>query len=218
MHQIEWQIADQHRVIDKRIDTNQWKVIEAFQSHRVSDFHFSGSTGYGYNDSGRETLDLVYAEVFRAEAGFVRPHFASGTHTISAALFGVLRPGDKLLFITGKPYDTLHKVIGKPGDDTGSLHEWGVEYDCADLLVDGSVNWDEVERKLTPNTKVVGIQRSRGYEWRKSFGIDEISEMVKRVKLIMPDVIVFVDNCYGEFTEEREPTEVGADLVVGSLI
>jgi cystathionine beta-lyase family protein involved in aluminum resistance len=218
INQIELQIAAQHRAIDKRIDHNQWKVIEAFQKHRVSDFHFAGSTGYGYNDTGRETLDLVYADVFKAEAGFVRPHFASGTHTISTALFGVLRPGDKLLFITGKPYDTLHKVIGKPGDDTGSLYEWGIEYDCADLLADGTVNWDEIEQKLTPNTKVIGIQRSRGYAWRKSFTVDEIGKMIKRVKQIKPDVIVFVDNCYGEFTEEREPTEVGADLVVGSLI
>lgn len=216
--EIENRITSQHRAIDKLIDRNQWKVIEAFQKHRVSDFHFAGSTGYGYNDRGRETLDLVYADVFKAEAGFVRPHFASGTHTISTALFGVLRPGDKLLFITGKPYDTLHKVIGKHGDDTGSLHEWGIEYDEADLLADGTVNWDEVEQKLTPNTKVIGIQRSRGYAWRKSFQVEQIGEMINRVKKIKPDVIVFVDNCYGEFTEEQEPTEVGADLVVGSLI
>lgn len=218
INQIELQIANEHRATDKLIDSNQWKVIEAFQKHRVSDFHFAGSTGYGYNDRGRETLDLVYADVFKAEAGFVRPHFASGTHTISTALFGVLRPGDKLLFITGKPYDTLHKVIGKQGDDTGSLHEWGIEYDEADLLADGTVNWDEVEQKLTPNTKVIGIQRSRGYAWRKSFQVEQIGEMISRVKRMKPDVIVFVDNCYGEFTEEREPTEVGADLVVGSLI
>lgn len=218
INQIEDQIAGHHRDVDRLIDHNQWKVIEAFQKHRVSDFHFAGSTGYGYNDRGRETLDLVYADVFKAEAGFVRPHFASGTHTISAALFGVLRPRDKLLFITGKPYDTLHKVIGKAGDDTGSLREWGIEYDEVDLLTDGSLDWDEIERKLTPNTKVIGIQRSRGYAWRKSFQVEQIGEMVKRVKQIKPDVIVFVDNCYGEFTEDKEPTEVGADIVVGSLI
>jgi len=218
INQIEDQIAGHHRDVDRLIDHNQWKVIEAFQKHRVSDFHFAGSTGYGYNDRGRETLDLVYADVFKAEAGFVRPHFASGTHTISAALFGVLRPRDKLLFITGKPYDTLHKVIGKAGDDTGSLREWGIEYDEVDLLTDGSLDWDEIERKLTPNTKVIGIQRSRGYAWRKSFQVEQIGEMVKRAKQIKPDVIVFVDNCYGEFTEDKEPTEVGADIVVGSLI
>jgi cystathionine beta-lyase family protein involved in aluminum resistance len=218
VNEIELKITEQHRAIDQLIDHNQWKVIEAFQNHRVSDFHFAGSTGYGYNDIGRETLDLVYADVFKAEAGFVRPHFASGTHTISAALFGVLRPGDNLLYITGKPYDTLHKVIGKPGDETGSLYEWGIGYDCAELLADGTVNWDEVEQKLNSNTKVIGIQRSRGYAWRKSFCVDEIGAMIRRVKQLKSDVIVFVDNCYGEFTEEQEPTEVGADLVVGSLI
>src|SRR5690606_23429921 len=140
-----------------------WKVIEAFQKHKVSDYHLSGSTGYGYNDSGRETLDRIYADVFGAEAALVRPHFASGTHTIAAALFGVLRPGDKLLYITGKPYDTLHKVIGKPGDNTGSLAEWGIAYDEVELLSDGTVDWDGVRAAMTPDVKVVGIQRSRGY-------------------------------------------------------
>jgi cystathionine beta-lyase family protein involved in aluminum resistance len=218
VNQIEEQVAGQHREIDHLIDRNQWKVIEAFQKHRVSDYHFAGSTGYGYNDRGRETLDLVYADIFGAEAGIVRPHFASGTHTIATALFGVLRPGDKLLFITGTPYDTLHKVIGKPGEATGSLHEWGIGYDEAELLSDGTVDWDAVERKLTSNTKVIGIQRSRGYAWRKSFGVDEIGTMINRVKQLKSDVVVFVDNCYGEFTEHQEPTEVGADLIAGSLI
>jgi len=133
-------------------------------------------------------------------------------------LFGVLRPGDKLLYITGTPYDTLHKVIGKPGDKTGSLAEWGVAYGEVDLLADGTVDWDKVRKLLTPEVKVVGIQRSRGYAWRRSFSVDEIGEMVSEVKRIHPDAIVFVDNCYGEFTEDEEPTEVGADLIAGSLI
>lgn len=207
------------KLLDKRVDRNQWKVIEAFQKHKVSDYHFAGSTGYGYNDRGREVLDLVYADVFGAEAGLVRPHFVSGTHTIGTALFGVLRPGDLLLYITGKPYDTLHKVIGKPGDGTGSLQDWGVRYDETALADDGLPDWERVRDKLlTDPPKVVGIQRSRGYDWRPSYTVDQIARMVEFVKRIVPDAIVFVDNCYGEFTEETEPTEAGVDLMAGSLI
>lgn len=207
------------KLLDRRVDRNQWKVISAFQKHKVSDFHFAGSTGYGYNDRGREILDLVYADVFGAEAALVRPHFASGTHTISTALFGVLRPGDLLLYITGKPYDTLHKVIGKPGDGTGSLQDWGVHYDEVALADDGLPNWSELRDRLIANApKVVGIQRSRGYDWRPSFTVQQIGDMVRFVKEIVPNAIVFVDNCYGEFTEETEPTEAGVDLMAGSLI
>lgn len=204
--------------LDKIVDHNQWKVIEAFQRQHVSDFHFAGSTGYAYNDRGREVLDLVYAEVFGAEAALVRPHFASGTHTISTALFGVLRPGDELLYITGRPYDTLHKVVGKAGDGTGSLADFGIGYRETALTADGKIDWDEVAIAVNVKTKVIGIQRSRGYDWRSSFTVAEIGEMVAKVKALKPDVIVFVDNCYGEFTETLEPPQVGADLVAGSLI
>lgn len=204
--------------LDKIVDHNQWKVIEAFQRQHVSDFHFAGSTGYAYNDRGREVLDLVYAEVFGAEAALVRPHFASGTHTISTALFGVLRPGDELLYITGRPYDTLHKVVGKAGDGTGSLADFGIGYRETALTADGKIDWDEVAIAVNDKTKVIGIQRSRGYDWRSSFTVAEIGEMVARVKALKSDVIVFVDNCYGEFTETLEPPQVGADLVAGSLI
>ena len=204
--------------IDRLIDRNQWKVIEAFQNHKVSDYHFAGSTGYGYNDRGREVLDLVYADVFGAEAALVRPHFVSGTHTIGTALFGLLRPGDKLLYITGTPYDTLHQVIGKEGDGNGSLADWGIGYDEVDLLPDGSPDWEGIRLKLTPDVKVVGVQRSRGYAWRPSFTVSQISEMASIVKSIRPDVVVFVDNCYGEFTEDLEPAQAGADLIAGSLI
>ncbi len=216
--QVEELIAGRIQSIDRIVDANQWKVIRAFQQFQVSDFHFAGSTGYGYNDRGREVLDEVYAKVFGAEAALVRPHFVSGTHTIGTALFGVLRPGDKLLYITGKPYDTLHKVIGKPQDGMGSLQDFGVEYDEVDLLADGGVDWEVVSQRMTANTKVVGIQRSRGYSWRSSFTVAEIGEMVRRVKSMNPDVVVFVDNCYGEFTELLEPTEVGVDIMAGSLI
>lgn len=215
---IERKIESRLREVDLIVDSNQWKVIDAFQKHQVSDFHFAGSTGYAYNDRGREVLDEVYADVFGAEAALVRPHFASGTHTIATALFGVLRPGDELLYITGKPYDTLHKVIGKPGDGTGSLYDFGITYRETDLTPEGKVDFAAVEQAIHSNTKVIGIQRSRGYDWRSSFTVQQIKEMIEKVKAIKPDVIVFVDNCYGEFTEEQEPTEVGADLIAGSLI
>ncbi|UNK20831.1 methionine gamma-lyase family protein [Paenibacillus sp. N3/727] len=214
----EQKIVESLREIDRIVDRNQWKVIEAFQRSKVSDFHFAGSTGYAYNDRGREVLDEVYADIFRAESALVRPHFASGTHTISTALFGVLRPGDELLYITGRPYDTLHKVIGEEGDGTGSLKDFGIGYREVSLLEDGGIDWDGVSKAINSATKVIGIQRSRGYDWRSSFTVEEIGVMVDKVKAIKQDVIVFVDNCYGEFTEEHEPTEVGVDLMAGSLI
>lgn len=218
MESAERQVESAFRHIEKTIDLNQWKVISAFQKHKVSDYHFASSTGYGYNDRGREVLDLVYADSFGAEAALVRPHFVSGTHTIGTALFGVLRPGEHLLYITGKPYDTLHKVIGKPGDGTGSLQDFSIGYDEVALLEDGSPDWAAIAAAIQPNTKVIGIQRSRGYSWRPSFTIEQIGEMVRFVKEVNPNLIVFVDNCYGEFTELQEPTQVGVDLMAGSLI
>ncbi|HIW33196.1 MAG TPA: methionine gamma-lyase family protein [Candidatus Paenibacillus intestinavium] len=218
VEQTEVEIRDAFLDIERISEKNQWKVIEAFQKYKVSDFHFAGSTGYGYNDRGREVLDLVYAEVFGAEQALVRPHFASGTHTISCALFGVLRPGDELLYITGTPYDTLHKVIGKDRDGSGSLADWGITYKAVELLTDGQVDWTTVEESITSSTKVIGIQRSRGYDWRASFNIAQIQAMVTRIRDISPHIIIFVDNCYGEFTELLEPTEVGVDLMAGSLI
>lgn len=218
MERAEQVIEGKIKEIDRIVDQNQWKVIRAFQNHKVSDYHFSGSTGYGYNDRGREVLDLVYAEVFGAEAALVRPHFVSGTHTIGTALFGVLRPNDELLMITGRPYDTLHKVIGSPGDGKGSLQDWGIAYGEVALLEDGSPNYEEIRSRINERTKVIGIQRSRGYSWRPSFTVGQIGEMVQFVKQLKPDVIVFVDNCYGEFTELQEPTQVGVDLMAGSLI
>ncbi|BBI33649.1 methionine gamma-lyase family protein [Cohnella abietis] len=211
-------VSPQFRIMDKIVEKNQWKVIQAFQKHKVSDYHFAASTGYGYNDRGREVLDLVYADVFGAEAAIVRPHLVSGTHTISAALFGVLRPGDELLFVTGRPYDTLHKVIGKPGDGLGSLADWGVTTKIVPLLADGSVDWEGVSAAVTERTKVFAIQRSRGYDWRPSFTVEQIGAMVPRLKALREDGIIFVDNCYGEFTEVLEPTQVGVDLIAGSLI
>ncbi|WP_397326830.1 aminotransferase class I/II-fold pyridoxal phosphate-dependent enzyme [Paenibacillus sabuli] len=215
---MEGRLAGRMTELDKLAERNQRKVIRAFQKHHVSDFHFAGSTGYGYNDRGREVLDLVYADVFEAEAALVRPHFASGTHTIACALFGSLRPGDELLYITGQPYDTLRKVVGQEGDGAGSLRDFSIGYREVELLPDGGIDWEGVEAAIGPRTRVIGIQRSRGYDWRSSFDVAAIAEMTARVKRIKPDVLVFVDNCYGEFTEEREPTACGVDLMAGSLI
>ena len=186
MESAEHRVESAFRQIEKTIDLNQWKVISAFQEHKVSDYHFASSTGYGYNDRGREVLDLVYADAMGAEAALVRPHFVSGTHTIGTALFGVLRPGEHLLYITGKPYDTLHKVIGKPGDGTGSLQDFGIAYSEVALTEDGSPDWSAIAAAIQPNTKVIGIQRSRGYSWRPSFTVEQIGEMVRFVKEDQP--------------------------------
>lgn len=197
---------------------NQKKVLDSFRKKQVSDHHFTPSTGYGYDDFGRDTLEEVYADVFKAEAGIVRPQLISGTHAISTALFGVMRPGDDLLYITGQPYDTLLEVVGVTGNGIGSFKEYNMGYDAVDLLEDGSVDFEMVKEKITPATKVIAIQRSRGYASRPSFTVAQIEEMVQFVRGIAPDAIIFVDNCYGEFVEEKEPIEVGADLMAGSLI
>jgi cystathionine beta-lyase family protein involved in aluminum resistance len=216
--EVEQQIESIHREIEERIDKNQFRVLSSFQNHKVSDSHFIPSTGYGYDDMGRETLEKIYAEVFGAEAGLVRPQIISGTHAISIALFGVLRPGDELLYITGKPYDTLEEIVGIRGDGVGSLREFGISYQSVSLIDEGRIDFNEVAKQIKPNTKMIGIQRSKGYATRPSFTIDEIKEMIDFVREIKSDVVVFVDNCYGEFVEDLEPCHVGADLMAGSLI
>ncbi|NWQ40409.1 methionine gamma-lyase family protein [Bacillus sp. EB106-08-02-XG196] len=215
---IEQQIASVHKEIDERIETNQFHVLRSYQKHRVSDSHFMPSTGYGYDDIGRDTLELIYADVFGAEAGLVRPQIISGTHAISIALFGILRPGDELLYITGKPYDTLEEIVGIRGNGVGSLKEFGISYDSVALTDEGTINWGLVAEKIKPKTKMIGIQRSKGYATRPSYTVSQIKEMISFVKEIKEDVVVFVDNCYGEFVEELEPCHVGADLMAGSLI
>ncbi len=216
--EVEKQIAEIHKEIDSKIEVNQFRVLNCFQKHRVSDSHFIPSTGYGYDDIGRDTLEKVYADVFGGEAGLVRPQIISGTHAISIALFGVLRPGDELLYITGRPYDTLEEIVGIRGSGIGSLKEFGISYDSVSLTSDGKIDYETVAQKIKPNTKMIGIQRSKGYATRPSFTISEIKEMISFIKEIKSDTVVFVDNCYGEFVEELEPCHVGADLMAGSLI
>jgi cystathionine beta-lyase family protein involved in aluminum resistance len=218
VEEVEKMIKPIHEKIEERIDRNQFRVLKSYQNHKVSDSHFIPSTGYGYDDYGRDTLDKIYAEVFGGEAGLVRIQMISGTHAIATALYGVLRPGDELLYITGKPYDTLEEIIGIRGQGTGSLKEYGITYNSVDITEDGKFDFQAVAKALKSNTKMVAIQRSKGYAARPSFTIDQIEEIIRFVKEIKTDVVVFVDNCYGEFTEDLEPCHVGADLIAGSLI
>ncbi|WP_164668910.1 aminotransferase class I/II-fold pyridoxal phosphate-dependent enzyme [Virgibacillus doumboii] len=210
--------AKQHETVSGLVESNQKRVLDSFKKSRVSDSHFNSTTGYGYDDLGREVLETVYADVFGGEDALVRPQIVSGTHAISTALFGILRPGDELLYITGQPYDTLESVIGINGENTGSLNDFGISYNYVGLQEDGTINFDEINRSISKQTKVIGIQRSKGYDDRPSFMIEDMEEMVKYVKNIDDNLIVFVDNCYGEFVEEKEPLHIGADLIAGSLI
>ncbi len=208
-------VAEQRRVgIKPRLQ----RVLDAFASERLGVHHFASVSGYGHGDLGREVLDRVFARVLQAEAAAVRLQFVSGTHAIAAALYGVLRPGDRLLALTGRPYDTLEEVIGIRGEGQGSLAEFGVAYEELDLLPDGSVDEEGIAEALAQPTRMVLIQRSCGYSWRPSLTVAQIGRLVERVKLIQPGCLVFVDNCYGELVELQEPTAVGADLMAGSLI
>ncbi len=203
--------------IDDIAEYNQQKVLSAFINNRVSETDFSGSTGYGYGDTGREKLDRIYAEIFGAEDAIVRHSFTCGTHTLAVALFGVLRPGDTMLCVTGTPYDTIHSVIGISGEGMGSLKDFGVEYAQVDLDKNGRPDMAAIEKALESNPKMVYIQRSRGYSLRPSLSVKEIGEIAELVHSKC-DAVVMVDNCYGELVEKIEPTEVGADLMAGSLI
>ncbi len=203
--------------VDQVAEYNQIKVIKAMQDHKVSAECFNGSTGYGYDDIGRETLEAVYASVFKAEDALVRPQITCGTHALALALMSNLRPGDELLSPVGKPYDTLEEVIGiRPSN--GSLAEYGVTYSQVDLLADGSFDYDGIKAAINEKTKLVTIQRSKGYASRPTLSVERIGELIAFIKNIKPDIICMVDNCYGEFVQKREPIEVGADMCVGSLI
>lgn len=203
--------------IDKNAEYNQMKVLSAMQKHKVSDIHFAATTGYGYNDLGRDVLEDVYATTFKGESALVRPQLVSGTHALHIALSGNLRPGDELLSPVGKPYDTLEEVIGIR-ESRGSLKEYGVSYAQVDLLSDGSFDYEGIKNAINERTKLVTIQRSKGYATRKTLSVEQIGELISFVKSINPKIICMVDNCYGEFVQRIEPLEVGADMIVGSLI
>lgn len=212
--------ANEFRKIDRIKEYNQIKVLNAFQQNRISETHFHPSTGYGYNDRGRDTLEKLYADIFSSEDALVRQTITTGTHAIAIVLFGCLRPGDVLLSVSGKPYDTLEEVIGirEVSGDTGSLKDFGVSYRQIELKNDGTPDYDAIRDTIDQNTKMVFLQRSKGYLRRPALSVSAIGEVVKTVKSKKKDCIVFVDNCYGEFTDTMEPTDVGADVVAGSLI
>ena len=210
-------LKERFEKIDETAEYNQMKVINAMQKNHVAEMHLNGTSGYGYNDDGRDTLEQVYADIFKAEAALVRPQIICGTHALNIALSSNLRPGDELLSPVGKPYDTMDEIIGiRPSK--GSLAEYGVSYRQVDLLADGSFDYENIKKAINEKTKLVTIQRSKGYASRPTLSVERIGELISFIKEIKPDVSCMVDNCYGEFVERIEPTEVGADMIVGSLI
>ena len=215
--QAEQKASPSFQEIERIAQYNSEKVLSAFINHGVSESHFTPSTGYGYGDRGREVLDEVLAEIMGCEDALIRYNFMSGTHALTVALFGVLRPGDRMVCLTGTPYDTLHGVIGIKEGTSGSLKDFGISYEQLDLKEDGSVNYDAIPEAVR-GAKVAYIQRSRGYSLRPSLFVEDIERIIKQVRSVNPDAIVMVDNCYGEFVQEKEPTQVGADLIIGSLI
>ncbi len=209
-------LSQRFQKIDKIAEYNQLKVVSAFQKNKVAEEHFNTTTGYGYNDIGRDTLEKVYADVFHTEDALIRPQITCGTHALGLALSANLRPGDKLMYISGKPYDTLEEVIGiRPSK--GSLAEYGVKYDQVDLLENGEFDLEGIKNKLDGVT-LIGIQRSKGYATRPTLSVEKIGNVIKFIKDIKPEIKIMVDNCYGEFVETIEPSDVGADMIVGSLI
>lgn len=211
-------LVKKYKEIDEIASFNQLKVLSAMQNQRLSNMHFNWHTGYGYDDPGREKIEAIYAEIFRTEDAIVRPTIVNGTHALTLCLTGLLKPNDELLSISGKPYDTLDEVIGITTQYNQSLKQIGVTYKQVNLNDDGSFNDKKILEAIHDNTKMVYIQRSSGYSWRRSLSIDDISDIVKKVRAVKSDLILMVDNCYGEFLDYKEPTEVGVDIMAGSLI
>lgn len=211
-------VADCFTKLDDIMAYNQYKVLDAFQKNGICDRHFSWNTGYGYDDAGRDATERVFADIFHAEVALVRPIIVNGTHALSLALTGVLRPGDHMIYCTGAPYDTLEETIGIRGEGKGSLKDYGVTYSQVELTPDGRIDLEAVAKAITPATRMVCLQRATGYGWRKAISIEEIQEWAEFVRNINPDIVRMVDNCYGEFLHVKEPTDVGADIMAGSLI
>jgi len=204
--------------LDDIMAFNQYKILVAFQKNKISDMHFAWNTGYGYDDPGRDALERVYADIFKTEAALVRPIIVNGTHALTLTLTGILRPGDELVYCTGTPYDTLEEVIGIRGEGKGSLKEFGISYKQVELNADGTIDYNTLKNSISAKTKLVTVQRATGYGWRKAIKIPQIEEWATFVKSINPNIVCMVDNCYGEFLDTKEPTEVGVDVVAGSLI
>lgn len=218
VREAEKQVQSQFQKLDDIMAFNQYKVLAAFQKNRISDMHFAWQTGYGYNDPGRDALEKVYAEIFSTEAALVRPTIVNGTHALTLTLCGILRPGDELIYCTGKPYDTLEEVIGIRGENKGSLRDFGITYQQIELDSEGLIDFKSLQAAITPKTKMVSLQRATGYGWRKAITTSQIEEWAVFIKSINPSIICMVDNCYGEFLDIVEPTQLGVDVMAGSLI
>ena len=214
----ESELSDRFAELDDIKAYNQYKVLDVFRKCRISDVHFGWNTGYGYDDAGREAIERVYAGVFNTEDAIVRPIIVNGTHALTLTLAGILRPGDELVYCTGRPYDTLEETIGIRGENRGSLKEFGITYRQVELLDDGGIDLKGVRDAVNSRTRMMCVQRATGYAWRRAITVDEIGEWVRTVKSIDPDIICMVDNCYGEFLDVIEPTDAGADIMAGSLI
>lgn len=214
----EKEIEDQFSQLDDIAAFNQYKVLSAFQKNRISDKHFNWNTGYGYDDAGREALENIYSDIFKTEASLVRPIIVNGTHALTLTITGILRPGDEMIYCTGAPYDTLEEVIGIRGEGKGSLKDFGISYKQVELKEGGSIDLDALKEAITEKTRMVCAQRATGYGWRKAITIPELEELTSFVKSIDPEIICMADNCYGEFLDVKEPTEVGMDVIAGSLI
>lgn len=218
VNKAEGKAGDQFAKLDDIKAYNQYKVLAAFQKNRISDTHFGWNTGYGYDDAGRDAVERVYADIFNTEAALVRPTIVNGTHALAVTLMGILRPGDELIYCTGRPYDTLEEVIGIRGENKGSLKDFGVTYKQVELLPDGSIDLDGVKSAISDKTRMVCVQRATGYSWRNAITVNQIAEWTAFVHEIDSNIICMADNCYGEFLDYKEPTDVGVDVIAGSLI
>ena len=216
--QAETRLADRFAALDEIKAANQYKVVKAFRDQKIADRHFAWNTGYGYDDAGRDGLERVYAQVFGTEAALVRTQIVNGTHALAITLFGILRPGDEIIYCSGAPYDTLQEVIGIRGEGMGSLKDFGITYKQVELTDDGKIDLDAVRSAIGPSTAMCCVQRSTGYTWRRALTVDEIGEWADFVHSINPRIVTMADNCYGEFTDVKEPTEAGVDVMAGSLI
>ena len=214
----EKETAEDFKVLDDIMTYNQYKILDAFQKNRLSDMHFGWNTGYGYDDAGRDAIEKVYADIFHTDKALVRPTIVNGTHALAITLLGILRPGDELIYCTGGPYDTLEEVIGIRGEGNGSLKDYGISYKQVELLPDGSIDLNGIAEAITDKTRMVTVQRATGYGWRKAITIDERARWAEFVENLNPDIIKMTDNCYGEFLDIKEPTDVGVDVIAGSLI
>ena len=214
----EEEVSGQFAELDDIMTYNQYKVLDALQKNKLSDMHFGWNTGYGYDDPGRDAIERIYADVFHTEAALVRPTIVNGTHALAITLLGILRPGDELIYCTGAPYDTLEEVIGIRGEGNGSLRDYGISYKQVDLLSDGSIDLAGLKKAITPKTIMVTVQRATGYGWRKAITIEQIREWAAFVAELDETIIKMTDNCYGEFLDIKEPTDVGVDVIAGSLI